>query len=219
MQPIYKRKGDISCPQNHRPIALLPSLSKVFETFVHNQLLQYCLYQGCLPDERYGFLLQRSTTWQLLTIVNEWHEALDRGEAVHTLFVDIAKAFDRVDHSLLLLKLASIGVCGDQLDWFESYLRGRSISTVVDGQLSSLLSISSAVPQGSVLGLLLFVICFRDLPPVLLPPRVSLLTTHYSTLLLQPTHSAVSSRRTANDFIFGQTPGTPLSVQRSPPTL
>ena len=96
---------------------------------MRKQLLDHCLAVNCLPDEQYRFLPQRSTVWQLLSVLQDWVEAVDNGQTVHALFVDVAKAFDRVDHHLLCLKLAAVGVCGQALNWFGSYLHGRSIAT------------------------------------------------------------------------------------------
>ena len=166
IQPVYKLKGDRRNPSSYRPIALLPSISKVFEHFVHKQLLDHCLSVQAIPDCQFGFLPKRSTTWQLLEAVNDWEEALDKGHSVHACFVDVAKAFDRVDHNLLLHKLPSIGVLGVELSWFRSYLCGRKICTTVDCVRSRTKPISSGVPQGSVLGPLLFILYFRDLPSV-----------------------------------------------------
>ena len=80
---------------------------------MRKQLLQHCLDVNCLPDDQYGFLPQRSTVWQLLSVLQDWVEAVDHGRTVHALFIDVAKAFDRVDHRLLSVKLASTGVCVD----------------------------------------------------------------------------------------------------------
>ena len=93
----------------------------------------------------------------------DWAQAIDHGKRVHACFLDVAKAFDRVDHSILEVKLSGIGVRGSCLQWFSSYLRGRKIRTKIDGTLSEAKSISSGVPQGSVLGPLLFIIFFMDL--------------------------------------------------------
>ena len=168
VQPIFKNKGERTDPKNYRPIALLPSISKVFEHFVQKQLLDYCLTNAIIPDEQFGFLPKRSTVWQLLTVLEDIHRALDDGVNVHVhaCFLDISKAFDRVNHGLLLDKLARIGVKQTELAWFNSYLRNRNITTRVDGICSSESKISSGVPQGSVLGPLLFIVYMRDLPDV-----------------------------------------------------
>ena len=164
VQPVSKRKGDASSPHNYRPISLLSCVAKVCESFVKKQLLSYCLANDIIPDEQFGFLPKRSADWQLLLLLSDWYDALYSRHSVHALFLDVAKAFDRVDHKLLLLKLEAIGVRGATLDWFSSYLSGRQICTCVDGVTSEFSSISSGVPQGSILGPLLFVIYFRDLP-------------------------------------------------------
>ena len=83
-------------------------MSKIFEHFVHQQLLEYCLACDAIPDDQYGFLPGRSTTWQLLTVLDEWECHLDHGNGIHACFLGIAKAFDRVDHPWLLKKLDGI---------------------------------------------------------------------------------------------------------------
>ena len=94
--------------QHYRPITLLPCASKVFESFVRDQLQMHCLENAAIPDEQFGFLPERSTVWQLLSTIDDWEETLDNGDRVHACFLDMAKAFDKVNHDLLLHKLRSV---------------------------------------------------------------------------------------------------------------
>ena len=166
ISPHLKSGKDATQPASYRPIALLSCLSKVLERFVYDDLIGFCLDNAILPDQQFGFLRGRSAEWQLLTLLEDWHFALDRRHHVHAVFLDAAKAFDRVDHSILLNMLHDIGVCRTPLQWFHSYLSERRIRTRVAGSLSTASPTTSGVPQGSVLGPLLFLIYFKDIPTV-----------------------------------------------------
>ena len=163
---VCKNKGSRSDVKCYRPITLLPCASKIFESFVRDLLQMHCLKNAAIRDEQFGFLPKWPTFWQLLSTIDDWEETLDNGDRVHACFLDMAKAFDKVNHVLLLHKLRSVGVYSLELKWFSSYLHGRSISTVPEGVQSSRSCISSGVPQGFVHGPLLFLMYNRDLPSV-----------------------------------------------------
>ena len=117
-----------------------------------------------IPDDQFGFLPGHSTEWQLLSLTECFQEAMEKDHNSHALFLDVAKAFDRVDHKLLLAKLSAVGLDSSAVKWIASYLSSRQICTRVEGYTLSLSAISSSVPQSSVLGPLLFLLYFRDLP-------------------------------------------------------
>ena len=127
MTPVLKPGKESGKLASYRPVALLSCLSKVLERFVHNQLVQYCLTHGYIPEQQFGFLRGRSAEWQLLSVTERWHEAQDRRKHINAVFLDAEKAFHRVDHTVLLRSLSNIGLRGWELRWFFSYLSNCGI--------------------------------------------------------------------------------------------
>ena len=160
--PIHK-KGDKLDFNNYRPISLLPCASKVMERVVQRQLLNYLKSHSLLSSNQSGFRPKHSTVTALATVTDDWLQSIDKGELTGTIFVDLQKAFDMVDHLILLSKMESMGVKGVELEWFKSYLSNRRIRTSVNNELSDEKLISSGVPQGSLLGPLLFIIFINDI--------------------------------------------------------
>ena len=160
--PVNK-SGDKRSVSNYCPISLLSIPSKLLERIVHRMLLRHLLDNSILSPQQFGFGPGSSTQEALLTATHDWHRSLDRGLSTAALFLDLSKTFDRVPHNKLLCSLSSIGISGPLLQWFQSYLSDRSQRVVLNGHSSSALPVKSGVPQGSILGPLIFIVYINSL--------------------------------------------------------
>ena len=161
IMPLLK-KPNIFKPDNFRPISLLPSISKIIEKCVFIQIYQYFEKNKLIFGSQYGYRKNHSTETACLELIDKLYKHLDNNQSPFCIFIDLSKAFDTINHQILLSKLKYYGLDDHAVSWFKSYLSDRKQFVEVDGVKSPTQSINTGVPQGSTLGPLLFVIYMND---------------------------------------------------------